>query len=118
MSRAMGLAALRSTQSARCQIRMHGERTESYIDDARWTLVGWTIHATLFSRAFEEREAFLGEGEHSLEVQGEYLGPRVILSTQELMLVGYSIQCWTTAVGMVRADSDTDANMKTMKLAI
>ena len=58
-----------------------GERKEAaHVDDTSGVEVGFTIFSTRIRGGPKERQAFLGESEHSLKVQRQDLGPSLVLT--------------------------------------
>jgi len=53
----------------------------AYVDDTSRINVSFAILSTLVCGCSKEGQAFLGESEHSVEVQRQNLGPSLVLST-------------------------------------
>ena len=56
-----------------------GGRGAAHVDDTSRVEVGFTIFSTLVRGCSKEGQAFLGESEHSLKVQGQDFGPGLVL---------------------------------------
>jgi len=55
------------------------EREIAHVDNAGRVEIGLTRFSTLSSGSSKERQAFLGESEHSVQVQRQDFGPSVVL---------------------------------------
>lgn len=57
-------------------------RRVAHVDDSSRVEICLTLFSTVFCASSEERQAFLGEGEHSVEVQRQHFGPSLVLKIQ------------------------------------
>jgi hypothetical protein len=57
-----------------------GERGIAHVDDTSRVEVGFTLFSTLVCGSSKERQAFLGESEHSVKVQRQDFGPSLVLN--------------------------------------